>query len=130
MNKGFTLVELLAVLFMLSVITLMTVPNIVETNKKTKETEQKEFEKTIENAAEIYIETHQNNEEVLNLKNPPYQTICISTKKLVDLGLVSDQLKNPKDEKAIKDVKKSVLVESVIKSDYSEITYTYQDNDC
>lgn len=129
MNKGFTLVELLAVLFMLSVITLMTVPNIVETNKKTKETEQKEFEKTIENAAEVYVETHQRNEEILNLKTNGGQ-ICISTKKLVDLGLVSDQLKNPKDEKAIKDVKKSVLVESVIKSDYSEITYTYQDNDC
>lgn len=126
MNKGFTLVELLAVLFILSVITILTVPNVIETNKKTKQTEQKEFETTIENAAEIYVETHQNNEEILNLKNPPHQAICISTKKLVDLGLISGYLRNPKDGKTLNDVRRSVSVTNVTESGNSEVRYTYK----
>ena len=77
MNKGFTLVELLAVLFILSVITIVAVPNVITTNQKSKEKDIAEFKKTVENAAEVYVETHLDTDWVVNLKKMVILTVLI-----------------------------------------------------
>ena len=97
MNKAFTLVELLAVLFLLGVITLVSVPNVIDTNKKQKEKEINEFKKTVENAAEVYVETH------LSIKDNLVSENCISLNKLVDAKLLNSNLINPIDNKKIID---------------------------
>ena len=43
MKKGFTLVELLAILVILGVITLVAVPSIITSNKKSKDQEYEKF---------------------------------------------------------------------------------------
>lgn len=125
MNKGFTLVELLAVLFMLSVITVLTVPNIVETSKKSRENEIKEFEKTMENAAEIYVETHQNSSEVINLKQNG-TSFCISTETLKENGLVNENLKDPSTNMSLGGTSGAVIVTN----SSNELSYKYERSGC
>ncbi|MBR2588303.1 MAG: type II secretion system protein [Bacilli bacterium] len=125
MNKGFTLVELLAVLFMLSVITVLTVPNIVETSKKSRENEIKEFEKTMENAAEIYVETHQNSSEVINLKQNG-TSFCISTETLKENGLVNENLKDPSTNMSLGGTSGAVIVTN----SSNELSYKYERGGC
>ncbi len=89
MKNGFTLVELLAVLVVLGVITLVSVPSIITTNKKSIENDYNEFKRTVENAAEIYIETHPD-------KKPSNQT-QVSVSMLKHSGYLETGLVNPKN---------------------------------
>lgn len=132
MNKGFTLVELLAVLFILSVITIVAVPNVVNTNKNSKENELEQFKKTIENAAEVYVETHLENEDVKNLKQSANGAYCIPLSKLLPssdtnqgAGLISQNLKDP-DGNSITSLTSSVSVLAT-KVD-GEIKYEYKES--
>ena len=132
MNNGFTLVELLAVLFILGVITLVSVPNVITTNKKSKENDIKQFKKTVENAAEVYVETHLDLPEVHNLKNNGIE-LCISTQKLITsdengdtAGLINSNLKNPKNNTEISSLYASVIA----KLEDGEIVYTYREESC
>ena len=132
MNKGFTLVELLAVLFILSVITVVAVPNVIITNKKTKENDINQFKKTVENAAEVYVETHLSLDWVKKLKtNGGYY--CISVKDLIDTegnmesaNLLNPNLKNPENDTEVSKLDVSVLV---TKNDDGEILYEYKNSD-
>lgn len=132
MNKGFTLVELLAVLFILSVITVVAVPSVIMTNKKTKENDIKQYQKTVENAAEVYVETHLDLPQVQNLKNNGEQ-LCIQIKKLINndengsAGLLNPNLKNP--ENGIEIVSINASVKASKQND--EIIYEYKNsNNC
>lgn len=133
MNKGFTLVELLAVLFILSVMTIVAVPNIVTTNQQSKKNEIEQFKKTVENAAEVYVETHLDLPEVQNLKNNGIK-LCIPIKKLITseessdgVGLLNPNLKNPENGIEIMSLDASVRA---IKSN-NEIIYDYKNtNNC
>ena len=55
-KKGFTLVELLGVLVVLSIILVVTIPVIINTLKNTDTNKQKDHEKNILSSAELYIE--------------------------------------------------------------------------
>ena len=94
-NRGFTLIELLAIIVILGIITIVAVPSIEMSNKNSKERDYNEFCQTVKNAAEIYVETHQDNSEVKKLKNSG-TTISISIEDLVATGLLNSGLKNPK----------------------------------
>ena len=130
MNKGYTLIELLAILFILGIITIVTVPNLITTNKKSKEKEINEFKKTVENAAEIYVETHLDLEEIKQLKenNKP---LCINIKKLIidsekGAGLLSPETINPETNTTLSNLNASVQVTK----NNGEIIYKYQSNSC
>ena len=53
-NKGFTLVELLAILVILGLIALATIPNISKQVKESEKQEQTVLDKKIENASKLY----------------------------------------------------------------------------
>lgn len=53
-NKGFTLVELLAILVILGLIALATIPNISKQVKESEKQEQNVLDKKIENASKLY----------------------------------------------------------------------------
>ncbi|MBR2840479.1 MAG: hypothetical protein IKF01_01260 [Bacilli bacterium] len=94
MKKGFTLVELLGILMILGVITLIAAPAIVSTNKKSIDNDYVEFKKTIENAAEVYVETHLDDIDVINLKNNG-SSMDIDVSTLISSGLINGGMKNP-----------------------------------
>lgn len=126
MEKGFTLIELLAILVILGVITLVAAPAIVSTNKKSLENDYKEFKQTIENATEIYVETHLDEANVQSLKNSGIST-NIPVSVLISSGLLNGEMKNPNvksdgsgNEKIIK---QDIYVTASKNS--SVITYTY-----
>lgn len=124
MKKGFTLVELLAVLVILGVITLVAVPNIMKTNENSRQKEIDEYKKTIENAAEIYVETHPNNQGVIGLVNG--EELCVEKDAILEYGLLNKNLRNPQTSASVEDEAWSVMVKKV--SD--EFQYTYQSTGC
>lgn len=114
MKNGFTLVELLAVLVVLGVITLVSVPNIINTNKKSIENDYNEFKITVENAAEIYMETHPN-------EKPESGSKVITVSKLRNDGYINKNLTNPKTKVITNDEHVTVT-----KTSYG-YTYKYQE---
>ena len=108
MKKGFTLIELLAVLVIIGVITLVTVPNIINTNKKSVDNDYKEFKQTVENATETYVELRPEVKEEIKIKG----SIEITLKNVADAGLLNKNMTNPKTGKEIgeKDVNYIVTV--------------------
>ena len=133
MNKGFTLVELLAVIFILGIITTVAVPNIVTTNKKSTENNITQFKKTVESAAEVYVETHLDLQAVQDLKNNGTE-LCIPIKKLITseessdgVGLLNPNLKNPENGVEIISLNSSIKATK----NNNEIIYEYKDsNNC
>lgn len=91
MKKGFTLIEMLGILIILSVIILVSLPSIIQTNRNTKQSEIDENKKTIFMAAETYIELDK--DASANLKKNKYYYVKLTT--LVTEGLLSSNLKNP-----------------------------------
>ncbi len=60
-NKGFTLVELLAVLVILIAISSIAIPTISSSLDRSKDKQTKAKEKLLESAAELYVTDHRNN---------------------------------------------------------------------
>lgn len=125
MNKGFTLVELLAILFILGIIIIISVPNIINTNEKSKEEDINQFKKTVENAAEVYVETHLEDVNVINLKNDGTD-FCIPKDALINDNLLNPNLENPESSKSISEENFSVLAQK----QYNEIKYEYKSSNC
>ena len=123
MNKGFTLVELLAILFILGII-IISVPNIINTNQKSKENECEQFLKTIENAAEVYVETHLELQTVQDLKTNNFSKLQITLDDLKKDGLLSSTIKTPKG----KDI--NLASEVTATNNDGEITYEYNKINC
>ena len=119
MEKGFTLVELLAILAILGAIVLVSVPSIVSTNKKSQETNYEQYTNTIENAAEIYVEVHPDRYETL--KTVPGTTVTINTEDLVASGVVQGTLTNPKTDVQLINEASSVTVQNK----EGTLVYTY-----
>lgn len=119
MKKGFTLVELLAVLVILGAIVLVSVPSLISTNKASKENEYNEFMTTIENAAETYVEIHP--DKYADLKNGVTSSATISTETLVSSGVVEGNMVNPKTGNRIINEASSVNVQN----SSGVLTYTY-----
>ena len=84
MQKGFTLMELLGVIVILSLLMIILVPNVLEqlNNKKSEVT--KAQEETVRTAAELYVDNHPNEYKE--------GTHCISFNELQDSGVLSENL--------------------------------------
>ena len=122
-NKGFTLVELLAILVILGLIALATIPNISKQVKESEKQEQTVLDKKIENAAKLYADKYFADDIVKGSNTNK----IIKTFTLTDLendGLLSlndDQCKNKKNEFIY------------VSSDGSSVTFNYNnviDTDC
>lgn len=118
-KKGFTLVELLAVIFIIILIGSLAFVSINEKGEKFKDMSNREFEEMIETAAKNYI-TH--DDKIINsLKRG--DTVTITLKELVDSNYLSNkELKSPKTYEEI-DIDLSTVVVT-----YSNYNYDYQIN--
>ena len=96
MKKGFTLVELLAILAILGAVILVSVPSIISTNKNSREKNYEQYQESIENAAEVYVETHP--DKYNELKTVNNTEININTEDLVASGVIQGTLVNPKTD--------------------------------
>lgn len=111
-NKGFTLVELVAVILVLVAIFLVSFPSIM--NMANAE-EEKKYEAMVENlclAGESYIYANTDDFEQLSVAD---SKIEITVKELIMYGNIAGNLTNPKTNKS---VQTSVLTYTVLK-DYS-----------
>ena len=115
-NKGFTLVEVLAVVVILSIIIAIMVPNVNYLIDKQKEETLKSIKNSINSAATVYISDNKYEVNVLNScpDNPTENDTLevtkddeiidskISVSKLMDLGnLKRMDIKNPKTDKLL-----------------------------
>ncbi len=95
--RGYTLVEVIVVLVILSLILLISFPSIMRTLQQAEERHYEEFVNTIIAASEVYIEME---EDVYNLEDPG-DTVTITVADLVDAGLYSGNIRNPKTEEMV-----------------------------
>ena len=117
MQKGFTLVELLAILVVLGIITVIAVPNVIKTNQDSVNKDYAEFEKTVENAAEIYLETH------IDEKPSSGESKDIKVDTLIKQGLLNENMTNPK---SLEVINKDSYVHVQRKENGGNITYEYE----
>lgn len=87
MNKGFTLMELLGVLVILSLLMIILIPNVLEQINNKKGEVSSAQEEAIKAAAELYVDNHPNQYE-------DNVTYCISLTTLQESGTLSDALIN------------------------------------
>ncbi len=118
-DRAFTLIELLSILVILGVITIVGVPTMVTSSKKSKERDYNEFRQTVSNAAEVYVETHQ--DKYITLKNTNNATATIDINDLISVGLLNSQLTNPNTNQTIFETGGTVTAKNV----NGTITYTY-----
>ena len=90
-KKGFTLVELLAVIVILAVIMSIAIPSITSSIERSKDKQKTQIIKLIESAGELYVDKHKN-----TVKTGP-----ITLDKLIGDGLITAQeMKDPFNEKS------------------------------
>ena len=97
-KKGFTLVELLAVIIILSLVLVIAVPSV---NKYIKQSKEKAYDtqiSTIIEAAQAYAST---NPELL--PNRENISVKVTSGQLKSAGLIKEEVKNPNDDKYFDD---------------------------
>ena len=104
MKKGFTLVELLAVIIILGLLTIIAIPSIVGILNNEKENISDSMKNIIINASSLYIED--NSGVYPKVNNNVY---CIKLESLVNDNRLSNPLKDPVTNKEI-DLNKYVKV--------------------
>ena len=82
-NKGFTLVELLAVIAILIIIMTIAIPNISSAINRTKNKQDKATQKLIETAGDLYMSEIKN-----SLTNGDY---CLSVQILIDNDYLDEE---------------------------------------
>ena len=105
-NRGFTLVELIEVMTLLAAIILVTVPVIINTIKKNDDKLGENFEKSLKQAAELYVER---NRDVFTDLNNIGGTAEVSTDTLIEEGYLKQDLENPIDNSSVLNYK--IIVE-------------------
>jgi len=90
-NKGFSLVELLAVIVLLGLISIITVPTVIDKYNENKEKQYNQLVSSLESSARIYTENHL---DILN--NVTTQGTKITVEMLIKEELISDNTENPR----------------------------------
>lgn len=112
-NKGFTLIEILAVVTILGIISVLAFPYVDNLLKKTKENEYNRFLDDIYLATEAYLIDHQ---EEYSLDG---DTEYVSVKKLVENGYLKSTIINP-------DTNKKINLDTSIKITIADNSYNYE----
>lgn len=111
-NSGFTLIEIIGIVLVLSMMFLFTFPTLLSTTKNDKE---KEYDVMVENlckAGETYIYSHMDYYDGLNTIG---SIISIDISELILYGNVDEKTVNPKTEKKVS----NDVLEYKVKNDYS-----------
>jgi prepilin-type N-terminal cleavage/methylation domain-containing protein len=106
-NKGFTLIELLAVTVILALIIIATVPNLLGSLKRTKEKEYVNLVEKIKQASVTYVEEKAQELPFLKVEK---DYIYTDIQKLVDMGLLDEKIKDPRNNNLI-DLKSKIRIE-------------------
>lgn len=101
-KKGFTLIELIAVITLLALIVVITVPVIINTLSNTEQKEYEDFKKIIMNAAELYVER---NRDLYPELNEIGGAIDINADTLVNEGYLKSDLTSPIDDNSVTNYK-------------------------
>ena len=94
MKKGFTMVELLAIIIIVGTIGIMSFASLTNTIKKNKIREQEVFDSNILNAAKLYLTSHL--DDFNNIDNDDFKAV-ITTNKLISEKYLKENLANPYD---------------------------------
>ncbi len=97
-EKGYTLIELLAVLAIMAAILLIAVPSITKQLSTVEESNYEQFKQNVYLAAQTHINAYPNDYEALKKEGG---SVCIDVGDLVSKGWLKSTLKNPKTEKKI-----------------------------
>ena len=108
-QKGFTFIELIAIVLVLAAICLVSFPTILNMAKKSDKNVYEEYKNTICLAAKTYVTNKDKITDSTELE--------ISIKDLVDLNYIEGSLMNPKTETAAQEEEKTVTI--VVDSDNS-----------
>lgn len=87
-NKGFTLVELLAIVVILAIIMVIAAPNMTREIKREEEEKQNILNQKIENASKIYAAKYYVN-ELIEFSNDTNKTITFTLNDLQRDGLIN-----------------------------------------
>ena len=123
MKKGFTLVELMGVIVILSILLLMSVPAINNTIKKQEDKEYKSFENTLCSGTKAYMR-HKASEYKSFFTDHHETKICIM--EVYDSGYLSDNLTNPYTDS----IDLAGQITMTYKNDKIECSYQSQVNAC
>ncbi len=99
-NKGFTLIELIALLGLISIIILIGAPSLINQIEQTRNDNYNNFIGDICLASESYINHNSDIEGLENFKNAN-DTITITAGELMSKGYVKSSVKNPKTNKLL-----------------------------
>ncbi len=117
MKKGFTLVELLAVIVILGILGLVVYPSVISVIKDARDSAYKSQVKVIEKASKEWGVEHPNNLPEIDSAT----SVWISVSKLIKDGYISnDDVANPKGD--IKNMNGCVEV----KYESNQYTYSYK----
>lgn len=98
MNKGYTLMEVLAVIILLGIITSITVISVNDAASKRAAEDYKKLVKTIEASAEIYADE---NDTILNKLSTTGNSCKFKYQKLIDVNLVDSDQKDPRTKRIL-----------------------------
>jgi prepilin-type N-terminal cleavage/methylation domain-containing protein len=94
MKKGFTMVELLAVIIIVGTVAILSFSSLTNTIKKNKVREQEVFNTNVVSAAKMYMTSHL--EEFPNIDDDDF-TAVITSRKLIDEKYLKSTIGNPYD---------------------------------
>ena len=108
-NKGFTLIELVAIVLVIAAIFLVSFPSLLNLSKKD---EEKKYDSMVESlclAGDTYIK---NNSEDFKNMIIPNNKIEIEINELMIYGIVKHETKNPKTNKSVEKDKLIYIVQN------------------
>lgn len=125
-KKGFTLVELLGVIVILSMIVLVTLPALITTLTNSEERQIEEFEKSVYLAAESYF---QMNSELFPQLSISGGKAYVPISTLIEEGYIKDTLVDPRTKEKI-DSSASILAvlnsEGLLDYSFTKLNLSYQ----
>lgn len=121
MNKGFTLVELIAVITLLALLVIITTPayDSISNNIKTRNYNSKQSAIKAETLS--YVEKYMK-DEVYNGKNDKGKRICFTVDFLIHNGIVTSD--SDKEEYILNDINGNKYINDTI---YLQVFYDYED---
>ena len=94
MKKGFTMVELLAVIIIVGTVAILSFTSLTNTIKKNKLREQEVFTTNVINAAKLYMTSHL--DDFPNIDDDDFNAI-ITSRKLIEDKYLKENIGNPND---------------------------------